>query len=56
MKSQREREDEKREAKLDEIKQQVKAGDLTIRKMTPEERKRHPKPPDDAPKRRRRTR
>jgi hypothetical protein len=52
MATQRERDEEKRNAKLDEIKKQVKSGDLTIRKMTDAERKRHPPPPEGAPKRR----
>jgi hypothetical protein len=33
---------ERRRARLEEIQQQVKAGSLTIRKMTSEERKRYP--------------
>jgi hypothetical protein len=36
---------ERRRAKLEEIQRQVKEGSLTIRKMTPEERKRYPTRP-----------
>jgi hypothetical protein len=36
---------ERRRAKLEEIQGQVKDGSLTIRKMTPEERKRYPPRP-----------
>jgi hypothetical protein len=38
-KTPRERADEKRQAKLDLIQQQIKDGSLTVRKMTPEEKK-----------------
>jgi hypothetical protein len=38
-KTPRERADEKRPAKLDLIQQQIKDGSLTVRKMTPEEKK-----------------
>ena len=38
-KTPRERADEKRQAKLDLIQQQIKDGTLTVRKMTPEEKK-----------------
>jgi hypothetical protein len=61
-KTQREREAEQRQAKLDRIDEQVKDGSLVIRKMTDEERARfEPKPGGagtgrDAAKRRRRTR
>jgi hypothetical protein len=37
-KTQRERDQAAREAKLDRIKEQVSSGDLTIRKMSDEER------------------
>jgi hypothetical protein len=39
-KTQREREAEQRQAKLDRIREQVKEGSLVIRKMTDEERAR----------------
>ena len=43
--TQKERDDEKRAAKLAEIDAQVEAGHLSIRKMTAEERKRYsPRP------------
>jgi predicted nucleic acid-binding Zn-ribbon protein len=45
---------ERRRTKLEEIQQQVKAGSLTIRKMTAEERKRYPPRPSKASKGRRR--
>jgi hypothetical protein len=38
-KTPRERADEKRQAKLDLIQQQIKDGSLTVRKMTPDEKK-----------------
>lgn len=53
MKTQRERNDEKRREKLAAIKEQVEQGTLTIRKMTPEERKANP-PQSREGKRRRR--
>ena len=53
MKTQREREDEKRRAKLEAVQQQVEEGSLTIRQMTPEERKKYPKP--DQPRRKKRS-
>jgi hypothetical protein len=61
-KTQREREAEQRQAKLDRIDEQVKEGSLVIRKMTDEERERfEPKGGGaetgrDAAKRRRRAR
>jgi hypothetical protein len=39
---------ERRRARLEEIERQVKDGSLTIRKMTPEERKRYPPRPPKA--------
>ena len=46
-----ERQDEKRQAKLEEIQQQVDSGDLVIRKMTKAERKKFPpKPPREKKK------
>lgn len=42
MKSTRERAEERREAKLELIREQVASGSLVIRSMTVEERKRYP--------------
>jgi hypothetical protein len=44
---------ERRRAKLEEIQRQVKDGSLTIRKMTPDERKRYPTQPAKQRQRRR---
>jgi hypothetical protein len=52
MGTQRDRAEEARRYKLEEIAQRVRDGTLTIRPMTPEERKKHPKP--DLPRRPRR--
>jgi hypothetical protein len=49
-KTTRERAEEKRQEKLDLVRQQVESGSLVIRTMTDEERKRYP-PRDDQPKR-----
>jgi hypothetical protein len=38
----RERAEEKRREKLAQIRQQIESGELTIRKMTPAERAKHP--------------
>ena len=46
MKSTRERADERREAKLDMIREQVESGSLVIREMTDDERKRYPPRPE----------
>lgn len=54
MKTQRERNDEKRREKLAAIQEQVESGTLTIRKMTPEERAANPPRPQEANRRRRR--
>jgi hypothetical protein len=51
----RERADKQREAKLEAVAQQVAEGSLTIRQMTPEERKKYPKPETPRPQRRRRS-
>jgi hypothetical protein len=56
--TQRERDAERREVKLAEIKEQVEDGQLSIRQMTPEERARYgsddrPEPPPNAKRRRR---
>ena len=42
---------QKRQEKLDNIRQQVEKGTLVIRKMTPEERRRNPPPKKRATKR-----
>jgi hypothetical protein len=53
MKTVREKQDEKRAEKLDQIQRQVEDGSLVIRQMTAAERKRHPAPEQPKPKRRR---
>jgi hypothetical protein len=50
MKTARERAEEKREAKLELVREQVHSGSLVIRQMTAEERRRYPPRPDQ-PKR-----
>lgn len=45
MKTQREKAEEKREAKLQAIREQVDQGTLVIRTMTPEEKRRYPPRP-----------
>jgi hypothetical protein len=50
VKTQRERAEEKRQAKLELIHEQVQHGTLVIRPMTPEERRRYP--PRSAPPKR----
>jgi hypothetical protein len=52
-KTTRERAEEKREAKLELVREQVQSGSLVIRQMTDEERHRYP-PRPAAPKRPRR--
>ena len=59
-KTQREREAEQRQLKLDRIQEQVDEGSLVIRKMTDEERerfemRRNERPDDSASRRRKRT-
>jgi len=55
--TQRERDAEKREAKLAEIDEQIAEGRLSIRKMTPEELKRYePKPRPEGERKPRRKR
>jgi hypothetical protein len=56
MKTQRERDAEKREEKLRAIDEAVASGGLVIRQMTAEERKAAPAKPEDAPSRPRRRR
>jgi hypothetical protein len=46
MKTTRERAEERREAKLELIREQVEAGSLVIRSMTAEERERYPPRPE----------
>jgi hypothetical protein len=53
VKTQKERAEEKRREKLEHIREQVERGELTIRKMTPEERAEQPPRPRQ-PKRGRR--
>lgn len=55
MNPQREREEKQRRLKLEAVAQQVAEGSLTIRQMTPEERKKYPKPETPRVKRRRRS-
>jgi hypothetical protein len=50
MKPSRERAEEKRQAKLEMVREQVENGSLVIRKMTAEERRQYPPRPDQ-PKR-----
>ncbi len=51
VKTPKERQDEKRQAKLEEMQQQIDSGDLVIRKMTPAERKKFPPRPPREKKR-----
>jgi hypothetical protein len=48
LKSARERAEEKREAKLETVREQVQSGSLTIRQMTDEEKRRFPPRPAGA--------
>jgi hypothetical protein len=45
MKTARERAEEKRQAKLELVREQVESGTLVIRQMTDEERRRYPPQP-----------
>jgi hypothetical protein len=46
LKSQQERQADRRQAKLDEVQRQIDSGSLTVRQMTDEERARNqPRPP-----------
>ena len=45
MKSPAERAEEKRQAKLDQMQEQIDSGDLKVRKMTAKERKANPPKP-----------
>ena len=49
MKSSRERAEERRQQRLEDVERQVRSGSLTIRSMTPEERLRYPVPDPDRP-------
>jgi hypothetical protein len=51
-KTQRERDAEKRVEKLRQVQEQVDEGSLTIRQMTPEERKKNPPRPPKEKRRR----
>ena len=48
VKTARERAEEKRQEKLDFVREQVKNGSLVIRKMTADERRRYPQRDPDA--------
>ncbi len=50
MLTQADRAAERRRVKLEDLQQQLKDGSLTIRKMTPAERKRYPPKPSTAPR------
>jgi anti-sigma28 factor (negative regulator of flagellin synthesis) len=52
MKTQQERQADRRQAKLDEVQRQIESGSLKVRQMTDEERERNqPRPPKEKPKR-----
>ena len=51
MKTTRERAEEKRQEKLDLVREQVRNGSLVIRQMTAEERRRYPQVPPRPKKR-----
>jgi hypothetical protein len=53
MNPQRARAEKQRQVKLEAVAQQIAEGTLTIRQMTPEERKKYPKPDKPRPQRRR---
>ena len=53
MSTQRDREEQRRQEKLDAIDNAKKDGTLVVRKMTDEEREKFPPPPEGAQKRRR---
>ena len=52
MKTQRERDREKRRQKLALVREQIESGSLKVRKMTKEERKRYPPRPSGRTKKR----
>lgn len=46
MKTPQERAEDRRRQKLEEVKEQIRSGSLTVRQMTPDERERNqPRPP-----------
>jgi hypothetical protein len=49
----RQRQAERRRQKLEDMQQQIEAGTLTVRQMTPSERERHPRPKRSPARRRR---
>ncbi len=51
MKTARERAEEKRQEKLEHVREEVASGSLVIRQMTDEERLRYPPRPDAPPRR-----
>jgi hypothetical protein len=51
MKTPQQRADDRRRQKLEEVQAQIRSGSLTVRQMTPEERKQNP-PAPPRPKRR----
>jgi hypothetical protein len=53
MKTSRERAEEKRQEKLERVREQLESGSLVIRQMTEEERRRYPVRPLPAQRRRR---
>lgn len=46
MKTQQERQAERRAQKLEHVEQQIRSGSLVVRQMTPEERERYGLPPE----------
>ena len=52
MKTSRERAEEKRQEKLEQVRQQLESGSLVIRPMTEDERSRYPVRPLPPPRRR----
>jgi hypothetical protein len=54
VKTQRERAEERRNQRLQDVEKQVQSGDLVIRQMTEEERKKFPPPDPDRPRPKRR--
>lgn len=54
MKTARERAEEKRQEKLEHVREEVASGSLVIRQMTDEERRRYPPRPEGPPRRGRR--
>jgi anti-sigma28 factor (negative regulator of flagellin synthesis) len=52
VKTQKERDEERRRQKLEEMQEQIESGSLEVRQMTDEERKRYP-PKERKPKKKR---